>query len=396
MKRVGIVCEFNPFTEGHAYLLDEVRRAGAETVVCLMSGLFVQRGEPAIMPPYYRAKAAVASGADAVFMLPFPASSAGAGYFAEAAVKILSELGCDTIAFGSECGDTEELCRKADIFSAAFPDVKSAGLSDHSATGIAESFFSSGNESPNDILAINYILAVRRLAPRIGLFTVKRLGDGYREASSGIPGGPLPSASGVRRLLCDRPPEAVPGLPEGSADSIKEAVNDGCFPVVPEKAGPFLHASWRLSENGENLAECGGGLWSFLHRAALSSEDYTAFRRLASTKRYTTSRINRAVLFGALGVKASELDSPPAYVRLLAADSEGRRIAAEARNKGGISIVTRVSDIPDTPEAVAQYRLESRSAALYSLLLPRPLPADALLKNPPHIDFSDGKIGKKE
>ena len=116
MRNIGIVCEFNPLHNGHKRILDYARELGAERVVCVMSGNATQRGELAVLDKYTRAKSAIASGADLVLELPYPWSSASAEYFARAAVSVLSGF-CDTLLFGSECGDIDLICRAATLAS---------------------------------------------------------------------------------------------------------------------------------------------------------------------------------------------------------------------------------------------------------------------------------------
>lgn len=109
MSVIGIICEFNPFHNGHKYLIDSVKKDG-DTAVCVMSGNFVQRGESAIADKRIRTKTALLCGADLVIELPVAFSVSGAQTFARGGIKLLDSLGCvDTIAFGSECGDTESL-----------------------------------------------------------------------------------------------------------------------------------------------------------------------------------------------------------------------------------------------------------------------------------------------
>ena len=105
----GIICEFNPFHKGHQYLLRRAREHGAETVVCAMSGNFVQRGDFAVADKFARAEMAVRCGADLVLELPTPWAMAGAETFARGGVELLAKAGCDTLAFGSECGDLTAL-----------------------------------------------------------------------------------------------------------------------------------------------------------------------------------------------------------------------------------------------------------------------------------------------
>ena len=111
MKNVGVICEYNPFHGGHAYLLERVR--DAEAVICLMSGEFTQRGEAAILPPVARAEMALRAGADLVLELPFPYCAGSARYFATAGVNALKRLGADTLAFGSESADLSALLAAA-------------------------------------------------------------------------------------------------------------------------------------------------------------------------------------------------------------------------------------------------------------------------------------------
>ena len=416
MKKAGIVCEFNPFTRGHAYLISEARRAGAETVVCLMSGLVVQRGEPAFLPPSYRAAAAVECGADAVFLLPPPYSFAGAGYFASAGAGMLARLGCDAVIFGSETGDTEAL-RSLNV-------NRNAGRG-HSADGIAEIFFDGASAGPNDILAAEYIRAAAAY-PGFETLAVKRVGGGYGDISSD---NGYPSAARVRRELSEllnsrgyrtgddrvtwlqpfpgqtdsgdpqgetpfgefpegeRSAKKAYGVPDASLRQIGKACAEGFCPSDRLKAGSFLHAAWRLGDIDRlsASAECGGGLAAHLKRAAMRSPDFAAFEMSVSTKKYTRSRISRAMLCGALGIPAAALSSEPAYTRLLAANARGRSFAGEAEAAGMIGVVTRVSDIPDCPGAKLQFDCESRTSAFYSMLLPRPVPADFFIKQPPVI-----------
>ncbi len=115
MKAVGIICEYNPMHRGHEEMIKKLREREECTVVCLMSGNFVQRGEPAILDKYDRAAAAVRSGADLVLELPFPWSAGSARYFAEAGVFILNAVGVKSIAFGSESADAALLSGAAEI-----------------------------------------------------------------------------------------------------------------------------------------------------------------------------------------------------------------------------------------------------------------------------------------
>ena len=115
MRSVGIVCEYNPFHRGHLYQLEESRRlCGDALIVCVLSGDFVQRGEPALFTKFARAEAACRCGADLIVELPLPWCAASAERFASGAVSILASLGCEVLSFGSECGSFDTLRRLAE------------------------------------------------------------------------------------------------------------------------------------------------------------------------------------------------------------------------------------------------------------------------------------------
>lgn len=181
MTVCGIIAEFNPFHNGHAYLLNEARRiTNADYIIIVMSGDYVQRGEPACMDKYSRTKAALSAGADAVFELPVCIATGSAQYFARGAVAALNALGViDYLCFGSESGDIEELYQKAKS-----PEPK-------------EDFVS--RDLPNNILAVEYLKALDYFHSPIKPVTVKRHGNDYKDIT--IKEGEFCSAAAVRNLL---------------------------------------------------------------------------------------------------------------------------------------------------------------------------------------------------
>ena len=203
MSVYGIVSEFNPFHRGHEYLLDTARKMGAEAVVCVMSGNATQRGELAIIDKYLRAEAAVCGGADLVLELPFPWSSASAEGFALAAVHILSSF-CDTVLFGSECGDIELLMSIAEYisgeqFKEKFSEqLEAGGQSAAAYVSLIESEFKI-KLSSNDILGVEYIKAAKTLGAALNFATVKRQGSAYLCQEKNDTG--FDSAMALRRML---------------------------------------------------------------------------------------------------------------------------------------------------------------------------------------------------
>ena len=173
MSVIGIVCEFNPFHNGHKYLIDSVKQHG-DIVVCVMSGNFVQRAEPAIFPKDVRVKAALLNGADIVLELPFVYATASAEFFACNAVRILDAFGCDKLAFGTEYATIEQLNKIVDTlnndnFNDKIKKYLQNGESYASARHLALKAY--GNDfdidMPNNILAVEYIKAIRKINSKI-------------------------------------------------------------------------------------------------------------------------------------------------------------------------------------------------------------------------------------
>ena len=200
MKNVGVICEYNPFHGGHAYLLERVR--GAETVICLMSGEFTQRGEAAILPPVARAEMALRAGADLVLELPFPYCAGSARYFG---------AGADTLAFGSESADLVSL--QAAAGKTLGEDFINKCANGAKNKGDAAKYFETlgeGDLLSNDILAIEYIRAVQSLGAALKPHPILRVGAGYRDTDAGVA---YPSATALRQKLT-RGEDIASDLPE--------------------------------------------------------------------------------------------------------------------------------------------------------------------------------------
>lgn len=194
MQVTGIVCEFNPFHLGHAYLLSRLRQRGADAIVCAMSGNFVQRGEPALVNKLSRGEMAVSCGADLVLELPTAWAMATAETFARGGVQLLKMAGCTHIGFGSECGDAALLQAAADTLLS--PDLQ-ADIRSELAAGITyaaarqqavQARLGDGAavlRQPNDTLAVEYLKACRQLETDMTPIVVSRVGashDGKSEA----------------------------------------------------------------------------------------------------------------------------------------------------------------------------------------------------------------------
>lgn len=392
MAVFGVVCEFNPLHTGHKYLLDRARAMGAEAVVCVMSGNACQRGELAVADKYIRGKAAVLSGADLVLELPYPWSSASAEYFARAAVGVLSGL-CDTLIFGSECGDIELLTRTAALAdSESFREEYRERL--ERGEGSAEAYFSmlsacsGASFSSNDLLGIEYIRAIRRGGYSMTPIAIPRVGMGYRDTD--IREGELPSASALRKVLRCGSVERWEGyVPPRAFEVYRVAEAEGCITDPSRLDGAALgFFRMKRGEELEGIAEAGGGLGERICATAMSATSLEELISLSATKRYTTAKVRRAILFSMTGVTDDLLRSEAEYTLLLAANEKGRAILSEARRKGGIPIVTKGADAPEGAQRDASWRLD----ALFTLGSKNRREGFAMLKKSPYMEGVSKKL----
>lgn len=349
MRIVGIVSEYNPFHLGHKYHVEMSRElAGADAVVCVMSGDFVQRGEPAAFSKHARAKAAVRCGVDLVIELPLPWALSSAEGFSRGAVALLDSLGVVThLSFGSECGDLQALDLAARALLRPEMDemilAKLCGGQSYAAARQAALETVLGEdakiiETPNNILAVEYLKAVTSLGAGLEPVTVLRQGAGHDEAL----GVGVKSASDLRSRLA-------------RGDNISRFVPEACAQVLAEEARfgrSFVSVSAletamlsRLRMLGEGyyakLPGAGEGLYSRLCAAAWAQPTVEAVLAEAKSKRYAMSRLRRMLMCAALGVTEEMQRGLPPYARILALNGKGREVLRQAGECARLPIITK-------------------------------------------------------
>ena len=302
MSVFGIVSEFNPFHLGHEYLIRCARDMGADSVVSVMSGNATQRGELAITDKYTRAEAALCGGADLVLELPFPWSSASAESFALAGISVLNAF-CDTVIFGSECGNIELLKKIADFtssheFKQRYSELLASG-EQSAASYISLIKEISGTElSSNDLLGIEYIKAAKTLRANLNFVTVKRAGSAYRE--SAISDNGFDSAMAIRSFVREENDLDIlkERLPARSCELLFEAKKNGRL-FDADKYGDAVIMHFRLFRGTDNcsFAESEGGVLERIINVAHESTSADDFWKSLFTKRYTDAKLRRAVLF---------------------------------------------------------------------------------------------------
>ena len=394
MKIAGVICECNPLHSGHAHLFSCAGLKGADAVIAVMSGEFVQRGEAAILGSFPRAEALVRAGVDLVLELPFPYSSAGAEFFAAAGVEILDRLGVDQLWFGSECGDLARLERLAGaVDDPAFRALYAAKAKGRE--GTAHAFFSClqsfcGDGTPclsNDILGISYLCALRARGSRMNAFTVRREGSAYRDEALSASQS-HPSATALRRLWREEGREAF--LAEDAflnRERVLAEEADGRVPASLTNAERLILGHFRLTppEQLEEAAELFGGLGNRMAQTAQKARTLAELLELTETKKYPRARIQRGILFSVTGTKREDLRAPIAYVRLLAANARGREILAGIKKTSDLCVVTRRADLPQTPGARHEEEMARRAHALYTLCYPTAAGVDDLWRQTPVI-----------
>jgi predicted nucleotidyltransferase len=386
MKNIGIVCEFNPLHNGHERLLRYARELGAERVVCVMSGNATQRGELSVLDKYTRAKAAIALGADLVLELPFPWSSASAEYFARAAVLVLSGF-CDTLLFGSECGDIELICRAATLASG--DDFREEyRRRTRSGEGAAGVYFEMLREAgaplgSNDLLGVEYVRAIGELGADMTPCTLKREGAGYNDES--IDGASYPSATAIRKLWQELGFEdSAKHMPRAAYEIYEKAYFEGEMCDIYQLSRAILmYFRLRSPEDLQSYAECEGGIANRLCSLAHECSSLEELYEKLSTKRYTDAKLRRALLFSLTEIKRELLCSLPEYTTLLAADAKGRELLSAQRKSGGIKVVTKPAD---EPAPSGQTEASRRLDAIFTLAKMQPNASGEYLKRGAYIE----------
>lgn len=372
---IGIVCEFNPFHNGHKYLIDTVKKDADDTVVAVMSGNYVQRGEPAILPKEIRVEAALRNGVDIVLELPFLYATASAELFAEASVKILDSFGCDKIAFGTENSSFEDLCEAADIlcsseFDSEIKKYLKTGVSYPTARQVALNNFNvkCNMTLPNNILAVEYIKAIKKLNSSIELISVSRIGAGYNDdfAVNGIA-----SATHIRKLFYKNS-DFAEYVPENAYDIYCSAIKFNKF-VSREKYNVAMMSilRCRLGEDMSNIANMSEGLENRIKLSINNGADIKEIYDSIKTKRYTYSRGRRAVLSAGFKITKDDLKITPPYCRLLGFNMNKSKVLGNLAKHSRLPFVASFSDIERImlSDAKRVFEFESLSTNIYNVAL---------------------------
>lgn len=358
MKTMAVICEYNPFHNGHKYQLTEHKKQlCADSVICLMSGSFVQRGAPAIHDKWTRAEDAVLNGADLVLELPVVYSCQSAQRFATGAVKLLDNLGIvDFLSFGSESGDMEKLkeCAKilnSDEFNMLLEEKIKSGLNFPSArTDVFKENYSDIDESlldsPNNILALEYLNALKSINSKIEPVTIKRNQS-------------FESASQIREKISKN--EDVSSLiPTQTHNTYNQKSYDN-----------IVRFHFRLSSYTalREICDMNEGLEYRFKKALQQTFTADSLASTVKSKRYTRTRIDRIIVNSLLGIEDEDTKLEPQYVRVLAFNKKGRELLSQMKKTSLIPIITKMADaIPDNPDFERMLEKDILSTDIYSVI----------------------------
>lgn len=383
MKIVGLITEYNPFHAGHLYHMQQARKlTGADYCVVLMSGSFVQRGEPAIFDKYLRTKTALLAGADLVLEIPAAFSTASAHEFAAYGVALLSAIGVDAVVFGSECGQIEILKQAAYALnheSAEFQERLrkglKAGLTYPQARAKAlemEDTWASVLSSPNNILGIEYLRAAEDLHSLMEFYTISRKGSGYHEDT--LADANFPSASAIRGIIRNSlsKDKDLLDILASHLPAVTHPAYTGAVPVFVDDFSELLNAAILQMQATFSIADLSPELAARLAKPPYFPLSFEKRIQALKTRQLTYTRVSRALLHLALGMREEDIsrwkdEGYALYARILGFRRQSSPLLSCLHKKSSIPLITKMADASQSlaPSALALLEQEVYASHLY-------------------------------
>ncbi len=378
MRLLGLITEYNPFHNGHKYHLDTARASvKPDAVVAVMSGHFLQRGEPAIMDKWTRAKSAVEAGVDLVVELPTYFSTASAEGFSIGSVALLDRMGVSDVVFGSECGDVEKLSRVASLVETPSPLYQStlargldSGFS-YPAARQAAIEAELGSElafKSNNILGIEYLRAIQRLNSGIKAHAILRIQNDYNNQEVT---GSISSATAVRQLLKHRPINwdlVRTVVPE---TTYRALWNAPIYTVIDDFHHIWNSIALREGPVGLNrYRDVSEGLENKLFESLSTLGTLEDMIKAVKSKRYTLTRIQRvitAVLLGVVAMPEQEALGYLDYARVLAFNERGAQVIRQIKKREILYPITNLGrDLKKYRKINPLLELDIRATGMYA------------------------------
>ena len=363
MQAVGLVVEYNPFHNGHFHHVQEAKhQTGADIAVAVMSGQFLQRGEPALVDKWTRTRMALAGGVDIVIELPYVYSTALAGEFARGAITLLDAMKCASFAFGSEQGAITPFLNTFRLidsnrpqYDAAIQQAMKTGISYpqalHRAYEELKATYPADTvdlSQPNNILGFHYIEAAHQLKSGIRPATIQRIEAGYHEDADRKKH--IASATGIRKALAEGQ-DVAQFLPASSQELLQDwqEIHGGFMSW--ERIWPLLkyailrHTPKQLTA----YADVQEGLENALIKHAKASDSYQEFMTGLKSKRYTWTRLQRMLSHIYTGITKEQLQAheAPSYIRLLGMTEQGQHYLSMHKKLIALPLISRVASVKD-------------------------------------------------
>ena len=368
MKTAAVIAEFNPFHLGHAWLLEKAREAGAERIIVLMSGDYVQRGAPALADRHARAEMALLNGADLVIACPTRYAVSSAEHYARHTVGLLDRLHmADCLVFGSEEGEITRLQGCADVLLNETPAFREAlktglknGLSFPAARARALPEYRALLSHPNNILAVEYLKALRLAKSEMVPVTFARQGRGYHDPDVS---GSDASATGIRKLIS--------GQEAGVPSAVREAAGESVYRILLKEAenGGFLEADdysvllasklFRISAGSELTVypDISEDLALRIFRMRNQFSSFTSFAECCAAKSVPAARVMRALLHIALDMKKEERYADEGFIHVLGFRMDAAPMLKVTEKRADLPLITNPPAYRD--------RLSGAAAALF-------------------------------
>lgn len=367
MKSVGIVVEYNPFHNGHLYHVEQARIcSGADVVIAVMSGNFLQRGEPAFVDKWYRTKMALQNGVDLVIELPYVYSTGSATTFAEGAMYLLNAIGSKYFAFGSEDGNIEPFLNTANLLT-KYNEEYQLLIKQYIGTGISypQSLFKAYEQlkqkepqlyidlsKPNNILGYHYIEAANRLNLSIKPLTIKRIEADYHSTTLSS-SSTIASATSIRKAILEKQKidEIHQHVPTQTVELLVDWANTHGRFTHWESFWPLLkYAILRYTpEDLTKFADVSEGIEHALIKNVKISESFSQFMASIKSKRYTWTRLQRMLTHIYTGITKEQLHQfdHPTYIRVLGMSKIGQQYLSNYKKEFKLPLISRVASIKD-------------------------------------------------
>ncbi|WML43594.1 nucleotidyltransferase [Neobacillus sp. PS3-40] len=380
MKSVGVIVEYNPFHNGHSYHLEAARALSkADVVIAVMSGDFLQRGEPALVSKWYRTKMALLSGVDIVFELPYLFATQKAEVFANGAISILDAAGCDSLCFGSESGNTHSFHKTIEFLDSHQESYEEelrkyikTGVSYPKALSMSFEHLTHSEEllnltTPNNILGFQYMKSIKRQNSSILPLTFKRKNAEYHDES--FSSETIASATSIRKALFSDDCSSVSidqYVPSTTNNLLKEYIHHYGILHQWEIYWPYLQFRILQCDPMElkDIYEVEEGIENRLIAAATESNCFHEFMEKVKTKRYTRTRLQRICTHILTNTKKAEMQQnqeKATYLRLLGMTKKGKEYLNKTKHHFSLPLVSKVSSFKN-----AEIRLDIKAARIYS------------------------------